>query len=462
MEKVENLKKFGIDFQQKCLSAIISDKTFVERISDIIQYQFFETEACQWICKESLSYFLEYKTVPTLTVFKVKIDSVTNEALKLSYIDTLKQVYSKSTSNDLEFVKEEFLMFCKNQILKKAILDSVEHLNSGEYDKIKQVVDFAMKAGMERNVGHIYDENISTRMTLVNRNCVKTLIPQIDTLTDGGIGAGELIIFCGGPGSCKSWILQILGAAALNQCKKVLHVTLELSEDYTGLRYDAIHTGIPFTDVRKHEKEVREAVSSIGGKLFVKYFPPKSASTLTIKNLIEQLAVLGHKIDVLIVDYPDLLKSSSGTATSSYSDAGDIYTELRGLAGEYKIPCIGASQLNRAGSQAKVAEGHDLADSFQKLMIADILISVSRQRQDKVAGTARIHLVKNRFGADGLVFPAKLDASIGKLELFDPESAEGIALQNLMDATEEQEEIEIKKRLHSKFREIQEKKEMGQ
>lgn len=456
MEKIENLKKFGADFQHKCLSALVSDKAFIERISDIIEHHFFETDAYQWICRETVSYFAEYKSVPTLTVFKVKIDAITNETLKMSYVDALKQVYSKVTADDLNFVKEEFLLFCKNQILKKAILDSVEHLNSGEYDRIKQVVDHAMKAGMERNIGHIYDENISNRMTMAARNCVKTLIPQLDSLLDGGIGSGELLIFAGGPGSCKSWLLQILGAAALKQNKTVLHVTLELSEDYTGLRYDSINTKIPFIDIRKNEDKIREAISEIGGKLIVKYYPPKSASTTTIKNLIDRLDALGHKVDLLIVDYPDLLKLSTATGNgSSYLDAGDIYTELRGLAGEYKIPCAGASQLNRSGSQSKIAEGHDLADSFQKLMIADVLISISRQREDKIAGTARFHLVKNRFGADGLVFPAKLNASNGQLELFDADSAEGIALQNLMDATEENDELEVKKKLHSKFREMQ-------
>ena len=203
MEKIENLKKFGADFQHKCLSALVSDKAFIERISDIIEHHFFETDAYQWICKETINYFNEYKSVPTLTVFKVKIDTITNETLKMSYIDALKQVYSKVTADDLNFVKEEFLLFCKNQILKKAILDSVEHLNSGEYDRIKQVVDHAMKAGMERNVGHVYEEDVEARMSMAIRNVVPTGWDLIDKLLDGGLGAGELGIFAGNPGGGK-------------------------------------------------------------------------------------------------------------------------------------------------------------------------------------------------------------------------------------------------------------------
>jgi hypothetical protein len=203
MEKTENLKKFGTDFQQKCLSALVSDKSFIERISDIIDHNFFETDSLQWVCRECMLYFLEYKTTPTLTVFKVKIDSITNEILRTAYVDCLRNVFQKVESNDLDFVKEQFLDFCKNQILKKAILDSVEHLNSGEYEKIKQVVDHALKAGMERNMGHVYDEDVEARMSMTVRNCVPTGWDLIDSLLDGGLGAGELGIFAGNPGGGK-------------------------------------------------------------------------------------------------------------------------------------------------------------------------------------------------------------------------------------------------------------------
>lgn len=460
MEKSDNLKKFGSDFQQKCLSALVSDKAFMERINDIVEAQFFESDAYQWICKQALSYFYEYKALPTLTVFKVKIDEIdesssNGKVLKSLIIDSLKLVYSKIDSNDLNFVKEQFLEFCKNQTLKKAILDSVDHLNAGEYEKIKSVVDQALKAGVERNVGHIYDEDVETRMSMAARKCIKTNIPQLDELLDGGLGAGELGVIVGSAGGGKSWVLCKFGAEAMKQGKNVLHVTLELNENYVGLRYDSIFTRIDFQNIRNHKEKVVETLEEIDGKLVIKYYPIKTIAAITIKNHIERLGLLGKTIDLIVLDYADILRSiSSEKGSSSYNDAGNIYEELRGIAGELQLPCWTASQTNRGGSTEDVIQAHNVADSYRKIMTADVVISVSRKTADKSRGTARFHIMKNRFGADGLTFPAKMDTSCGYIELFDPNSQDGMALQNMMSEDGEDEENIVKKKLNQKYNEM--------
>ena len=201
---IDSLTKYGRDFQIKCISCLISDRSFIERINDIIEVDFFESDANKWVIKESIKYFNEYKDLPTLTVFKIKVDEVGDELLKRSIVDTLKLVYQKVSDNDLKFVKEQFLEFCKNQKLKNAIIESADLLSLGQYDKIKSVVDHAMKAGMERNIGHDYTEDIEKRMSVMSRNCVKTNWTEIDTIMDGGLAAGELgiITACAGAGKC--------------------------------------------------------------------------------------------------------------------------------------------------------------------------------------------------------------------------------------------------------------------
>jgi replicative DNA helicase len=201
---VDNLKKFGSEFQIKCISGLVSDKTFIERISDILEPDSFETDAHKFIVKETISYFLEYKDLPTLAVFKVKVDSIENDLLKQSVVDQLRLVYQKISDTDLKYIKEQFLEFCKNQKIKNAIMESVDHLKSGQYDKIKHVVDIAMKAGMERNIGHEYMVDIEQRMSQMARKTVKTNWAEIDTLMDGGLAGGELgiITACAGSGKC--------------------------------------------------------------------------------------------------------------------------------------------------------------------------------------------------------------------------------------------------------------------
>jgi hypothetical protein len=201
---IDNLRKYGLDFQVKCISCLLSDRSFIERIHDIVEAEFFESDAHKWILKESIEYFNQYKDLPTLTVFKIKLDTVENDVLKKSIVDNLKLVYQKLHDNDLKFIKEQFLEFCKNQKLKNAIFESADLLSTGQYEKIKSVVDHAMKAGMERNIGHAYSEDVEKRMSVMSRNCTKTNWTEIDTIMDGGLGPGELgiITACAGSGKC--------------------------------------------------------------------------------------------------------------------------------------------------------------------------------------------------------------------------------------------------------------------
>lgn len=203
---IDNLKKYGLDFQIKCISCLISDRSFIERIHDIVESEFFESDADKWILKESVNYFNDYKNLPTLTVFKIKLDVLgdNQDVLKKSIIDHLKLVYQKINDTDLKFVKEQFLEFCKNQKLKNAIIESADLLAAGQYEKIKTVVDHALKAGMERNVGHDYTVDIEKRMSVSSRNCIKTNWIELDTIMDGGLGPGELgvITACAGAGKC--------------------------------------------------------------------------------------------------------------------------------------------------------------------------------------------------------------------------------------------------------------------
>ena len=445
---VDNLKKFGSEFQIKCISGLVSDKTFIERISDILEPDSFETDAHKFIVKETISYFLEYKDLPTLAVFKVKVDSIENDLLKQSVVDQLRLVYQKISDTDLKYIKEQFLEFCKNQKIKNAIMESVDHLKSGQYDKIKHVVDIAMKAGMERNIGHEYMVDIEQRMSQMARKTVKTNWTEIDTLMDGGLAGGELGIITACAGSGKSWVLAKMGAEAMRQGKNVLHYTLELNENYVGLRYDACFTGIDFQNIRNNIDIVKKKIAEIPGKLIIKYFPIKTVSAHSLKLHAERVQTLGTKIDLIIVDYADILRpSQSDRNSNSYSEAGGIYEELRGVAGEMQVPIWSASQSNRAAMDEDIIQANNISDSYRKIMTADFVISLSRKMSDKQANTARFHVIKNRFGPDGVTFPARMNAGCGDIRIFSENSREGMGILNEMS----QEENVVKKMMSNKW-----------
>ncbi len=437
MEQVETLKKFGLDFQTKCISALISDKPFMERISDIVDPSSFEKDEHKWLVKECLKYFMEFKELPTLTTFDVKVQNIETESVKKAITSQLRIVFQKITDTDIKFIKEEFLLFCKNQQLKNAILRSADLLNSGEYEKIKSVIDHAMKAGMERNIGHDYMIDVEKRMSVMARSTVKTNWQEIDTIMDGGLAAGELGIITACAGSGKSWVLSKLGAEAMRSGKNVVHFTLELNENYVGLRYDSCFTGIDFQNIRNNVGMVKEKIAKVNGKLFIKYFPIKTVSAHHLKNHVERIQTLGTKIDMIIVDYADILRPfQSDKNANSYSEAGGIYEELRSVAGELQVPIWSASQSNRAGMEEDILTAMNISDSYRKIMTADFVLSLSRKTQDKVNNTARFHVIKNRFGPDGLTFPARMNAGCGDIQLFSEQSREGSALMGEMNNSE--------------------------
>lgn len=432
--ETNTLVKYGSSFQHKCIAGLLTDGEFLQQISDIISTDFFENEAHKWIVGHIIDYSQQYKGIPSMDVFKHKMDDCVDTVLKQSIVEHLRSVYNKVEDDDLMYIKEQFLEFCKNQKLKSAIIESADLLQTGEYDSIKHVVDEALKAGMEPDTGHDYLTEIEERLMDDARDTVKTNWEAVDSLMDGGLGPGELGVFCASAGAGKSWCLNKVGVEALKQSKNVVHFTMELQQKYVGRRYDCCFTGIDFQNIVNNKDVVEQKLEGIDGWLKIKYFPIKTASALTLKNYIEKIQQLtGEKVDMMIVDYADILRPvTSERNSNSYSEAGGIYEELRGVAGELQIPCWTASQTNRASASEDVIEAGMIADSFRKIMTADFVMSVSRKTEDKCQDTARFHVIKNRFGPDGITLPSNFDASCGNIDIYDYDSEKGKAIKGKM------------------------------
>ena len=129
---------------------------------------------------------------------------------------------------------------------------------------------------------------------------------------------------------------------------------------------------------------------------------------------------------MIIIDYADLLLSHSNRSDSTYQEQGGIYIELRGMSGELEIPIWTASQANRSSIDSEVIEADKVSDSYAKVMNADFIMSMSRRSKDKLNNTARIYIMKNRFGPDGITFPCKMDTNSGVLDVYDGNSANGV------------------------------------
>ena len=444
----DKLSEYGYGFQVKVLAAMFTDRLFLQQIADIIQADYFESDANSWLLDVILTHFREYKCPPSKDVLKVKVTEIDNDILKTAILEQLKEVFRFMESDDLTFVKDEILKFCKNQEIKRAIMDSVNLLKMGNYDEIKSKIDGAMKAGADTNIGLEYKANISARYAEASRHTITTGWDVIDDLMDGGLAPGELGVVMAPAGIGKSWLLINIGANAVKAGKTVIHYTLELNENYVGQRYDSVLTGINAQTLKHHQDTVEERMKTLNGDLIVKYFPTKSVGVMGLKAHLEKTIMLGNSPALVIVDYGDLLKIN--TKKDKHEALEELYEELRGMAGEYDIPVWTASQAGRSALEEDIIEADKIASSYGKVMVADFLVSLSRKVEDKMSGTGRGHVIKNRFGPDGITLPCKINTNNGQFQFFEPQTTQGKQTTQVMKTGENI----VKKNLAQKFKDL--------
>jgi len=446
----ETLIQFGTSFQTKTIASLISDVKFIQTISDILNPSMFDSDSNKWLVKTIKSYYYEYKKQPTLEVIKYKIDEIDDEVLKSGVVDKLREVWKNVEATDLEFIQSEVLDFCKNQTLKGAILDSVDLLENKDYDGIKSIIDEAMKAGTTRDLGHDYINSLESRLEESARATVETPWDVVNDIMDGGLGAGELGVIVAPAGIGKSWTLQALGAGTIKNGKTIVHYTLELNENYVGLRYDSIFSGVTTANIKYYKEDVESKLSKLPGKLLIKYFPTKAASVQTLGSHLKQIELSGIKVDMVLVDYADILMPTGNFKEKRHA-IGNIYEDLRGLAGELEVPIWTASQANRSALEEDVIGADKVAEDYSKVMTADFVMSMSRKVEDKIANTGRFHVIKNRFGIDGVTYPATINTNVGQIQVFEGSSQFGKDTQNKMNNSEEF----LRKELKNKYNDME-------
>jgi replicative DNA helicase len=413
---LNKLSQYGVGFQIKVVASLLTDKVFLLSVRDVVVPELFDSQAQQWIVENALKYFDKYHTYVTLDVLQVEVKKVQNEVLRTSIVEQLREAY-KASMEDNKYVQEEFSAFCKNQELKAALMSSVDMLAAGDYDSIRSTIERALKAGMDKNIGHEYLKDVESRYREDYRPTIPTPWPEINNLTQGGFGPGDLAIVFGNPGGGKSWMMVALAGHAVQLGYNVIYYTLELGEQYVGKRFDCYFTGYDIDQVNSHRAEVEETIKKLPGKLIVKEYPPKSASVTTIKSHIQKATDTGTKPDFIVIDYVDYLKPPSRKYAEKKDEIDDVYVATKGLAKELQIPIATPSQVNRAGSKDDVIEGDKAAGSYDKIMVADFCLSLSRKKEDKVEGTGRVHVMKNRYGMDGMTYNAAVNTNNGHIEI---------------------------------------------
>ena len=415
-----DFSRYGKTFQDKLTYLILTERTFADQIGEVLDYNFLEFRYLQEIVKSVYDYKQKYEVYPSLKIMATLIkndieDDVVKEQAKEYLLGTLKD---HTIIEDCDYVKETSLDFCKKQKLKEAMMKSVKLLNSSSFDEISSVINDALKLGTDVNFGYDYKLDFEERFKIRHRNPITTGWKEIDGICKDGLGNGELGVVIAPTGAGKSMALVHLGSQAVKLGKTVIHYSLEMSDTVIGTRYDSCITGVKLGDVFTFKDQIYENIKDIDGNVIIKEYPTKSATTATIKNHLERIKSRGISIDMIIVDYADLLRPVTTKRTSEKRhDLESIYEELRGIAQVFECPIWTASQTNRSGLNAEVIDMSSISEAYNKCFVADFIFTISRTKEQKAMNKGNMYVAKNRNGPDGILFPIKMDTSNVKIKV---------------------------------------------
>ncbi len=419
MESKANFADYGKSFQENLVQLIYEDRPFADQITEVLDLNFLELEYLRVFSRKIVNYRHKYGTHPSAnavaSILNTEMDGV-DEVIKHQVKEYFTKIVSRDIEGDADYVKQTSLDFCRKQNLKEAMMKSVGLLQSCSFDEISKIINDSLILGSENNFGHDYIADFEERYKPRFRRPITTGWDDIDKICGGGLGKQELGVVVAPTGAGKSMVLVHLGAQAILSGKTVVHYTLELQDTVVASRYDSCITGYPLSNLLSFKEEIYESVKSVEGRLIVKEYPTKSASTNTIRSHLTKLKKRGTIPGMIIVDYGDLLKPVV-IRKEKRNELESIYEELRALSTEFECPIWTASQTNRSGLNAEVITMEQISEAFNKCFVADFIMSVSRTVEDKQNNTGKIFIAKNRNGPDGMIYNIFMDTSNVKIRV---------------------------------------------
>ena len=451
-QNTNSFENFGKSYQKKVVQALITDDEFSEQMIEVLDVNYFDQKFLYTITKYHFTYYKKYNSFPSEQILQTIIYNDLKEGDDLIIKEQVKDFFISIKNNplngDKKYVKESSLEFCKKQSLKTALMKSVEMIQQSQYDQIVGMIKSSIELGAPKNYGHDYKNDLEKRHSeAAARSTITTGWPSLDErkVLNGGLARGELGSIMGIAGTGKSMFLVHLGAHALKNGYNVLHYSLELSETNIGIRYDACLTGVSQNDAYKLKDATRSLMPTlINGSLYIKEFPTKSASVQTIRNHMRMLEAKDFKPDLVIIDYADIMRSTKGYDAKRF-EIESIYEELRALSQEMNFACWTASQTNRSAMNNDIIDLDMIGESWAKVQIADVVLTFSRKREDKLTKKGKVYVAKNRIGQDGLVFNARIDTETVNITLHQ---------YNPDEHTQQDEEKQLKRTLQEKWEDL--------
>ena len=405
------IKDYGPEVQKLYLEIMLSDAETFVRCQGIFDHTLFDRklqDAAEFINE----YAKEYNVLPDYTMVNAncRTELVRPEELKDGHMD---------------WFMDEFEQFTRHKALERAIINSADLLDKHDYGAVEVMVKEAVQIGLAKDMGTDYFADPRGRlMKIKDKNGqISTGWPTMDKRLFGGMNRGELNIFAGGSGAGKSLFLANLGVNWALMGLNVVYLTLELSEELVSMRIDAMITGIPTKEIFKDLDDVEMKVKIIGkksGSYQVKYMPSGKTANDVRAYLKEYEIKTGKKVDILLVDYLDLLMPISKKISPADLFIKDKYVseELRNLAVEKNCVLVTAAQLNRGAVEEVEFDHSHISGGLSKIQTADNVFGIFTSRAMRERGRYQIQLMKTR-SSSGVGMKVDLEFNLDSLKITD-------------------------------------------
>lgn len=406
--------QFDEDFQRKIAALCLRNPSFARRTEGLVEPDYFESEAQGFLVDAANRYFSQYRCLPDSTsVFVHYLKKRMQETrIRKDFREEVVAEYkalSKETVNDADFVAQEVGDFAKTQAFKNAMIKSIDLIDEGKTAEIESLMKKAMQVGALDNLNEIdFWNDIESRSERrkeilagnIERRGIPTGIKKIDNLLyHRGWGRKEMTVFMAGAKKGKSMTLahfSILGAmAGFN----AIYVTLEVANEIIADRMDANITNTKMKDLTAEYQEVADSIelnsTAKRGHLKLVEAPSGSLSPAGLRRILERYKADGIQFDLIVVDYADIMRPDMMTQ-SEIENSKQVWLGLRAIAFEEDAAMLTATQTNRTGFKAETAKAEDAAEDFNKIRIADLVISINATDDEKSKNKARLYFAASR------------------------------------------------------------------
>ena len=433
--------------EQTILRNLMQNEEFSRKVLPFVKSEYFSDRTEKLIHQEINDYILKYNSLPTYEALVISVKDKTglHEEEVKKYVEYLDEIRPEIEKPKIDWLIDITEKFCQEKAVYNAVLESIHILDgkSKTHDKgaIPSLLSDALAVGFDTNVGHDYLQDSDSRYDFYHRK--EERIPFdldfFNKITKGGLPVKTLNIALAGTGVGKSLFMCHVAAGAMVQGKNVLYITMEMAEEKIAERIDANLLNVTIDDLMNlpkdiYDKKIKKVREMTTGKLIVKEYPTASASVNHFRTLLNELNLKRNFVpDIIFVDYLNICCSSRikpGASVNSYTYVKAIAEELRGMAVEFGVPIVSATQTTRSGYTSSDPGLEDTSESFGLPATADFMFALISSEELEALGQMMVKQLKNRYNDPTYFKRFVIGVDRAKMKLYDVEQS----AQDIVDA----------------------------